>query len=94
MVDGARLELDREVERADLGELVAVQAQREPVLARGLEVAPRLVDVEGAALAEDVGGLGEPPLGDLGEDLVDAELDVGVGVACPRAPRGRPGRCP
>ena len=51
-----------------------------PVLARGLEVAPRLVGVERAALAEDVGRLGERPLGDLREDLVDAELDVGVGV--------------
>ena len=80
MVERARPELDREIERTDLGELVAVQAQREAVLARRLEIAPRLLDVERTALAEHVGGLGQPPLRDLGQDLVDAQLDVGVGA--------------
>ena len=35
MIDGAGLELDRERNRARLGELVAVKAEREPVFAAG-----------------------------------------------------------
>src|SRR3546814_4237484 len=58
-LDGAGAELDRERDRARLRELVAVQPQGEAVRLAGLEIAARLVDVEGPALEEDVGRLGE-----------------------------------
>ena len=78
MVDRARTELDRERDRARLGELVAVQSQRKARRAAGLEVAARLVGVERAPLEEDVGRLGER--GRLGQDLGEQEVEVGVGV--------------
>ena len=64
MVDGAGAELDRQRNRARLRELVAVEAEGEAVVTAGFEVAAGLTRVEGAALQEDVGGLGE--LGRLG----------------------------
>ena len=59
VVDRAGAELDREWHGAELGELIAVQSQRQPGGATGLQVAPRLVDVERAALDEDVRGRGD-----------------------------------
>ena len=70
MVDRARAELDRERDRARLGELVAVEAEREPGSAARLQVAAGLRRVEGAALEEDVRGLGEPR--SLGQHLARA----------------------
>ena len=61
-----------------LGELVAVQAQREAGCPAGLEVAPRLRRVERSALEEDVGGLGEPRC--LREHLREHEVEVGVRI--------------
>ena len=55
-----------------------MEAQGEPRVAARLEVAARLRRVEGAALEEDVGGLGEPR--GLGEHLGEREVEVGVGV--------------
>src|SRR5207248_5639017 len=52
MVDGARAELDRERYRTELRELVAVEAELEPVRAAGLQVASSLVRVERAAFQE------------------------------------------
>ena len=79
VVDRPCAELDRERDRALLGELVAVQAQREPGVAARLEVAARLRRVERAALEEDVGGLGD--LRRLGQHLGEREVEVRVGVA-------------
>ena len=79
MVDRPCAELDRERDRAGLGELVAVQAQDETGGAAGLEVAPRLGGVEGAALEEDVGRLGQER--GLGQHLREHEVEVGVAVA-------------
>src|SRR5438270_14044233 len=59
MVDGPRAELDRQRDRAELGELVAVEAKRKAGIAAGLEVAARLRDVEGSALDEHVRRLGQ-----------------------------------
>ena len=78
MVDRARAELDRERDRALLGELVAVQAQREAGVAARLEVAARLRGVERAALEEDVRRLGE--LRRLRQHLGEREVEVRVGV--------------
>ena len=62
VVDGAGAELDRETDRAELGELVAVQPELEAGRAARLEVATGLLEVEGAALEEDVRGLRRGPL--------------------------------
>ena len=78
MVDRPRAELDGEGDRARLGELVAVQPQREPCVAAGSQVAAGLLGVEGAALEEDVGGLGE--LRRLREHLPEEEVEVRVGA--------------
>ena len=79
VVDRPRAELDRERDRTLLGELVAVEPQREAGVAARLEVAARLGRVERAALEEDVGGLGERRR--LGKHLGEGEVEVRVGVA-------------
>ena len=78
VVDGARCELDRQPDRTLLGELVAVDAHCEARRRTGVEVAPRLRDVEGAAFEEDVGSLRE--LGCIRQDLGHHEVDVRVRV--------------
>jgi hypothetical protein len=78
VVDRARAELDRERDRPRFGELIAVQAQREAVRARGLEVPASLVGVEGAALEEDVGRLGKR--GRFREHVGEHELEIGIRV--------------
>ena len=88
MVDAPRAEVDRERDRPALGELVAVQAEREPGRRARLEVAARLRRVERAALEEDVGRVGE--LRRLGEHVGEDEVEVRVGIArAPAAPRAR-----
>ena len=79
MVDRSRAELDRERDRPLLGELVAVQAEREPGVTARLEVAARLRSVEGAALEEHVGRLGD--LRSLREYLGESEVQIGIRVA-------------
>ena len=78
MVDRAGAELDRERNRTALRELVAVQPQRQSAAATRLEVAPRLLGVEGAALQEHVGGVGE--LCGVRKHLGERELEIRVGV--------------
>jgi hypothetical protein len=73
VVDGARAEVDRERDRALLGELVAVQPQREACASARLEVPARLVAIERAALEKDVRRLGEP--GRLRENLGECEVE-------------------
>ena len=75
-------------------QLVGVDAQLQPVLARREQDAPALLDGEDAPLAEDVGEDGEAALGDLGDHLLDQEVDVAArGRRGARAaPRARPGR--
>ncbi len=55
MIDGARAELDGERDRSGLGELIAVQAQRQAGEPARLEVAARLGRVKGAPLEKHVG---------------------------------------
>ena len=92
MVDRAGAELDRERNGACLGELVAVEAQREPRVAAGDEIAARLLGVEGAALQEDVGRLGERRR--FGQHLGEREVEIRVGVVELRRDgvRAQPGR--
>ena len=78
MVDGTRPELDRERDRTGFRELVAVQAQCEPRIRAGIEVATRLLGVERAALDEHVGGFGDPRR--VREHLSQRELEIRVGV--------------
>ncbi len=78
MVDGACSKLDRERDRPGLGELVTVKPQLEPVVAGGFEIPPRLDGVEGAALEEHVGGLGDRR--GVGEHVGDQPVDVLVGA--------------
>ena len=54
---GAELEGQRD--RTPLGELVCVQAEREPVPSASLEITSRLGHLERTALQEDVGGSGQ-----------------------------------
>ena len=76
MVDRPRSELDRELHRPGLGELVAVQPEHEArSTARG-QIAACLAGIERAPFEEDVGGLGEG--GRVRQDLADQELHVGV----------------
>ena len=58
MIDGARAELDRERDRSELGELIAVQAQREARVSACFEIPPSLVHSKRAALDEYVCSLG------------------------------------
>ena len=94
VVDGPRAQLDRERDRTRLRELVAVQAQREPRVAAGRQVAACLRRVERPALEEDVRGLRE--LSRLRQHLVDEELDVRLGAGVRELGRDRvraePGR--
>ena len=62
VIDRSRAKLDRELDRAGLGELVAVQPQREAGLGARLEIPTRLRCVERSPLEEDVGGLRDPRL--------------------------------
>ena len=78
VVDRARAELDRERDRPLLGELVAVEAQREAGVPARFEVPARLRGVERAALEEDVRRLGEPCR--LGQHLGEREVEVRVAV--------------
>ena len=78
VVDRARAELDRERDRSLLGELVAVEPEREAGVAAGGQIAARLCGVEGAALEEDVRRLGDARR--LGEHLGEREVEVGVRV--------------
>ena len=75
MVDGARAELDRERDRARLGELVAVEPQREAGVRARLEVAARVLGVERAALEEDVRRLARCRAAS-GSTSVEQEVDV------------------
>ena len=77
VVDGACAELDGQRDRARLGELVAVEPEREPCLARE-EVPASLCGIERPAFDEDVRRARE--LCRLGQDLTEHELDVGVRV--------------
>jgi hypothetical protein len=79
VVDRACPELDRERDRALLGELVAVQAEREPGCAARLEVAARLPLVERAALQENVRRLGDAH--SLGQHVAQDEVEIGVAVS-------------
>ena len=79
VVDGASAELDRERDRALLGELVTVQAKLETGSAACVEIAPCLLGGEGPALEKDVGRLGDRR--SFGQDLAEREVEVGVGVA-------------
>ena len=95
VVDAPGAELDRQLDPARLGELVGVQAQRQPVLGAGLEVPARLRGVERALLQEDVRRLGDPDR--LGEHLGEREVEVRVrvesnsgGTACAPSHVGTP----
>src|SRR5215210_8948596 len=59
VIHAAGAELDRQRDRTPLGELVGVQAEREPVLPARFEVAPRLRRLERAPLQKDVGESGQ-----------------------------------
>ncbi len=76
MVDRPRSELDRELHRPGLGELVAVQPEHEARSTARCQIAAGLAHIERASFEEDVGGLGEG--GRVRQDLVDQELHVGV----------------
>ena len=78
VVDRARAELDGERDRAPLGELVAVQPQRQAGGFAGLEVAPGLGGVEGAAFEEDVCRVGQRRR--LRQHLGDRPVEVRIGV--------------
>ena len=78
VVDRPRADLDRERNRAELRELVPVQAQCKPCLSARLEIAARLPDVERAALDEDVCGFGD--LRRRRQDLGEQKVEVRVGV--------------
>ena len=78
VVDRPRAELDRERDRTRFRELVAVQPQLEPVVARGVEVAASLDRVECTTLEEDIRRLGDGR--GLGQDVRDQPVDVLVGV--------------
>jgi hypothetical protein len=79
VVDRARAELDREVDRSELVELVPVQAQSQALLAASSQVTARLLDAERSFFDEDVCRLGE--LGRTRQDLGKGEVEIGVGVA-------------
>ncbi len=76
VIHRARAELDRERDRTRLGELVAVQAEREAGIGAGAQVPARLLGVERSALEEHVRCLGET--GCLGQHLVEQEVDVRI----------------
>ena len=88
VVDRARAELDRQPDRADLVELVAVEPQGEPGPSTGLEVSPGLLDVERPALDEHVRRRRDPR--GVREDRLDRPVDVRVGVRMLRRHRVRP----
>ena len=75
MIDGARAELDRERDRSELGELIAVQAQREARVHTCFEVPPSLVHSKCAALDEHVGSLRDRRR--FGQHLRQGEVHVG-----------------
>jgi hypothetical protein len=78
MVDRPRADFDRERYGAELCELVAVQAQCQPCLPAGSQIAACLPDVERAALDEDVCGFGDPRR--RRQDLREQKVEVLVGV--------------
>ncbi len=78
VVDRARPQLDRERDRAALRELVAVEAQREPGVAAGDQIAARLRGVERPALEKDIGRGRESRR--VGQDLCEREVEVRVGI--------------
>ena len=63
MVGGCTVQLASQFGAAKLHDLVGMDLQLEALLASGLEVTPRLLDGEDVLLAEDVGKLGQPFLG-------------------------------
>ena len=76
MVDGSRAQLDCELDRAGFGELVAVQAQREPRAGACLEIPARLRGIEGSPFEEDVGRLRDCRR--LWQNVGEEEIHVGA----------------
>src|SRR5205085_3356080 len=78
VVDRARAEVDGELDGSLLGELIAVQAERQAGSAARLEIPARLHDVERAALDEDVGSFGH--LGRVRQYVGEREVEVRIRV--------------
>ena len=78
VVDGSRAELDRQSDRSRLGELIAVESQRQAGRGTRLQVPTCLRSVERSSFEEDVGRFGERR--GLWQDIRDQELDVRVCV--------------
>ncbi len=76
MIDRPRTELDREPDRTQLRELIAVQPELEPGTTTGREIFTRLSDVERTALDKDIGRLRKPR--SFRQDLTHQELDVRI----------------
>src|SRR5918995_2981531 len=74
VVYAAGAELEGQRDRTPLGELVRMQAEREPVLPARLEVASRLRHLERTTLQEDVGGSGQGRC--FRQHFLDHELHV------------------
>jgi len=78
MIHRAGAELDRQRDRALLGELVAVEAKRKTGgTARG-QVAASLVDVERAFLEENIRGRRQPRC--FRQDLGERKIEIRIGV--------------
>jgi hypothetical protein len=77
VVDGPGVELDGQVDSSGLGELVGMEPQLQPEAPGLRQVAPRVLDVEGAAFDEDINRFCERRR--LRENLRDDEVQVGIG---------------
>ncbi len=80
VIDARGVHLDRERDAARLAELIAVHAKPKAGRPRTRQDRARLIDVEGAAVTEDVGPLGLRRAGI--EHRTAHHLDVGAAVVC------------